>query len=140
MKSALSNRPPAFALDVVGLDLYVVADHSRALPTCRHRARIRIGHRDLTIWQRLELFLYLVKAMHLPTKLRDLLAQSSCLEFYLRWLCAIRSLQRAQIPLDAFLDLLLALVDLASSEIAVPSIDCLELAAVDGDQGLREQL
>lgn len=93
--------------------LYVVADHSRALATCRHRARIRIGHRDLTIWQRLELFLYLVKAMHLLTQLRNLLAQSSCLEFYLRRLRAIRSLQRAQIPLDAFLDLLLALVDLA---------------------------
>lgn len=47
--------------------------------------------------------------MDLLTQLRNLLAQSSCLEFYLRWLRAIRSLQRAQIPLDAFLDLLLAL-------------------------------
>lgn len=113
--------------------LYVVADHSGALATCRHRARIRIGQRDLTVWQCLELFLYLVKAMHLLAQLRNLLAQSSCLEFQFRRLRAIRGLQCAEIPLDAFLDLLLALVDLARREIAVTRVDRFELAAVDGD-------
>jgi hypothetical protein len=39
--------------------------------------------------------------------------------------------------LDALFDLLLALVDLAACEVAVAAVDGLELAAVDGDQGLR---
>jgi hypothetical protein len=45
----------------------------------------------------------------------------------------IGSLQRVQIPLDALLDLLLALVDLTLGEVAIPRIDCLELATVNGD-------
>ena len=42
--------------------------------------------------------------------------------------------------LHALFDLLLAFVDLARREVAVPTVDCLELAAVDGHDGLREQL
>jgi hypothetical protein len=45
----------------------------------------------------------------------------------------IGSLQRVQIPLDALLDLLLALVDLTLGEVAIARIDCLELAAINGD-------
>jgi hypothetical protein len=52
----------------------------------------------------------------------------------------IGGLQRVQIPLDALLDLLLALVDLTLCEVAIASVGCLELAAVNGNERLREQL
>jgi len=52
----------------------------------------------------------------------------------------IGSLQGVQVALHALFDLLLAFVDLARREVAVPTVDCLELAAVDGHDGLREQL
>lgn len=82
---------------VLGINghLYVEAHHPRALVTCRHRARIGIRHRVLSIWQRLDFFLHLVKAIHLLAQWHKLPAQSGCLERYLRWLRAIRSLQRA---------------------------------------------
>lgn len=62
--------------------------------------------------------------------------QSSRLRFQLSRLRTIGSLQRIQIPLDALLDLLLALVDLTLGEVAIARIDCLELAAVYSDQRL----
>ncbi|MGF6962264.1 hypothetical protein QFZ97_008220 [Paraburkholderia youngii] len=42
--------------------------------------------------------------------------------------------------MDALLNLLLALVDLALGEVTIACVDCLELAAVDGNKRLREQL
>ena len=41
--------------------------------------------------------------------------------------------------MDAGLNLFHAPLQLGTGEIAIPVIDCLELAAVDGDQGLGEQ-
>src|SRR3990167_654025 len=56
------------------------------------------------------------------------------------WLGAVGCLQRVQVALNALLDLLLALVDLAGGEVAVPRVDSLELAAIDGHQRPAEQL
>src|SRR5438045_3374806 len=42
--------------------------------------------------------------------------------------------------MNALFDLPLAAIDLAGREVAVAAIDCLELATVDGHDGLREQV
>jgi hypothetical protein len=55
-------------------------------------------------------------------------------------LCPVRALQRRQVPLNALFDLKLALVNLSRREVAIARVDCLELAAVDRDQSLGEQL
>ncbi len=54
--------------------------------------------------------------------------------------CAVRCVQRIEVALDALFNLLLALLDLAGREVAVTRVDGLELAAIDGDHGLRKQL
>jgi len=69
--------------------LHVVAHHARASAARRHRARIRVGQRELTVRLRLEFFLDLLEATHLPSQLHDLLLQPGCLGFQLRRLCAV---------------------------------------------------
>jgi len=70
----------------------------------------------------------------------DLFAQSLGLGFDLGRLGAIGGLQRCQVTLDALFDLLLALVDFARREVAVATVDRLELAAVDGHHRPGKQL
>src|SRR5664279_1275810 len=53
---------------------------------------------------------------------------------------AIGCIERVEVALDALFDLLLALLHFAWREVAIAGVDRLELAAVDGDYGLREQL
>jgi hypothetical protein len=81
-----------------------------------------------------------VHAPHLLAQGADLLAQPLGLGFDLGWLGAVGGLQRRQVALDALLDLLLTLVDLARGEVAIAAVDGLELAAVDGHDGLRKEL
>jgi hypothetical protein len=87
----------------------------------------------LAVWLRLELLLDLLKVSHLLAQACDLVLQAGCLCFQLSGLRTIGGLQGVQIPLDALLDLLLALVDLTLGEVAITRIDCLELAAVNRD-------
>ena len=70
----------------------------------------------------------------------DLLPQTLGLGLHLRRLRAVGRLQRVQVALDALLDLLLTPLDLVRREVAVAAVDRLELAAVDRDDRLREQL
>jgi hypothetical protein len=62
------------------------------------------------------------------------------LGLHLCGLRAIRGIQRIQIARDVLLDVLLAFIDLARSQVAVSTVHRLELAAFDGDDRLREQL
>src|SRR5918993_444306 len=57
-----------------------------------------------------------------------------------RRLGSVGCIERVEIALDALFDLLLALLNLAGREVAIAGVDRLELAAVHGDHGLREQL
>ena len=86
------------------------------------------------------MFLDPVELPHLLAQLSDLLLQPLGLGLDLRRLGAVGRLQSIKVALDALLDLLLAPVDLAGGEVAVAAVDRLELAAVDGHDGLREQL
>src|SRR5215472_7334284 len=77
---------------------------------------------------------------HLLTQRLDLLLQSLGLRLNFRWLGAVSGLQRRQAALDALLNLLLALVDLARREVAIAAVNRLELAAVNGHDRLAEEL
>src|SRR4029077_5420580 len=55
-------------------------------------------------------------------------------------LSSVGRVERVEVALDALFDLLLALLHLAGREVAIARVDRLELAAVDGDHGLGEQL
>lgn len=48
------------------------------------------------------------------------------------WAGAVHTLNHVEISLNAFLDLLLTLIDLAGGVVPVAAAHCLELAAVDG--------
>src|SRR5215510_4403694 len=105
-----------------------------------HGARVRVGQRDLLVGLLLQFLTNRVHALHLLAQGADLLAQPLGLGFDLGRLGAVGGLQRAQVALDAFFDLLMALVDLARSEVTVAAVDALELAAVNGHDGLRKEL
>src|SRR6187399_1820734 len=57
-----------------------------------------------------------------------------------RRLSSVGRVERVEVALDALFDLLLALLNLARREVAIAGVDRLELAAVDGDHRLGEQL
>ncbi len=88
----------------------------------------------------LQLLLGLVELAHLRAQGSDLVLQAFGLGFHLGRLCAIRRLQRVHVALDALFDLPLARIDLGWRDVAIPAVDGLELAAIDGHDGLREQL
>ncbi|MCY1233799.1 hypothetical protein D9M72_463560 [compost metagenome] len=120
--------------------LDVVAHKSRALGLRDHRTGIGIGGRALSIRLVLQLLLGFVELAHLIAQLADLVLQSLGLGFDLCRLRAVRRFQRVEVALDALLDLLLARINLGWRDVAVPAVHCLELAAVDGHDGLGEQL
>jgi hypothetical protein len=61
----------------------------------------------------LQLSLDLMEVVHVLAQRRDLLFQARGLRFEARRLCSVRRLDRIQISLDTFLDMLLASIDLA---------------------------
>lgn len=77
---------------------------------------------------------------HLLAQPLDLVLQPLGLGLDLRGLRAVGGLQRVEVALDALLDLPLARIDLGWRDVAIPVVDRLELAAIDGHDGLREQL
>jgi hypothetical protein len=85
---------------------------------------------------RLEFFFNLFGAMHLIAQLANLLLQPSGLRFKLRWLRPVSRLQCTQVALDALLNLLLPLIDLASREVTVTSARCPELASINSNKCL----
>lgn len=119
--------------------LHVVAHQARAFGLRDHRARVGVGSGELTLGQLLQLHFGLIELTHLRAQLPDLVLQSLGLRLDLGRLRAVGRLQGIEVALDAVLDLLLTLVDLAGGEVAVPAVDRLELAAVDGNDGLREE-
>ena len=121
-----------------GLD--VVADDASGLAVRGHRAGVGVSQRELAIGLRLQLLLCLVELAHLPPQSIDLVLQPLRLGLQVGRLGAVGGLERIEVALDALFDLLLALVDLAGREVAVTAVDGLELAPIDGDERLGEEL
>lgn len=106
-----------------------------------HRACVLVGERDLARRFGLQRLLDLTHAPHLFAR---------GLEFGLEVLClglefggrqrTVGGVQGFEVALDAVFDLLLALLHFARREVAVPRVDRLELADINGDNSLSEQL
>jgi len=84
--------------------------------------------------------LHLLQTLHLRLELLDLVLQPQGLGFSDFGLRAVGRVHRRQVALDALLDLLHAPLDLGVDEVAVAVVHRLELAAVDGHDGLQEQI
>lgn len=125
---------------VLGFDnhLHVVADHPRAPATGSHRAGIRVGHRQLTVWTVFEPLLDVIQRAHLFAQTFDLVVEPIGPNLDLDRLRSVRSAERRQIAADALLNLLLTFVDLGGCEVFVACVDCLEFASINGNQGLGE--
>lgn len=114
--------------------LDVVADGAGSLATAGHGAGIRVGKRQLFVRFLLQLLPDLLELTHPLAQERDLLVQAHGLHIETCWTGPVCSFNHVEVSLDAFLDLLLAFVDFARSEVSVAAVYSLELAAVDGDR------
>jgi hypothetical protein len=115
-------------------DLHIVAHHTRAAAACRHRATVGICERDLLVGRGEHLFLVSLKLPHFVFQLRKLLFEPRRLRYKrLRWLLPVGRVKLAQISRHALLKLRTPPLHLRAREVLVVVVDCLELAAVDGD-------
>ena len=112
--------------------LYVVADRSGSLATAGHGAGIRISKRQLFVRLLLQLLPDLLELTHLLAQERDLLVQAHGLHIETCRTGPVCGFNHVEISLNAFLNLLLTLVDLARRVVPVAAVHRLELAAVDG--------
>src|SRR5215470_4072912 len=121
-------------------DLDIVADDTGASTARRHRAGIGIRQRYLLIRSGKHLHLEHLETLHLLLQLRDFLFQAARLGFEcLGWLLPVGGVELLQIASNALLNLRHPPVYLGAREVLVAIVDRLELAAVNGDAGLREQ-
>jgi hypothetical protein len=84
--------------------------------------------------------LHSLEVTHFTLQRLDLPAQMCRLGFRHLGRIAIRGFDSHQVFIDAALDLLYPLGEFGLREVAVVRIDRLELAAIDGDDGLGEQV
>jgi hypothetical protein len=117
----------------INCNLHVVANDPRVLATCRHRARVGIGERDLLVLALHHLRVDRVEPDDLLLELLDLALQPRNLRLRHRVAVPIGGLKLREISGDALVNPLEAPFHLGLSEVLVPRIDCLELRSVDGD-------
>ncbi|SKY84766.1 Uncharacterised protein [Mycobacteroides abscessus subsp. massiliense] len=127
---------------VPGIDrsLHVVADDAGALAAGRHRPRIRVGQRNLRLGGGLNHCLHRLELLHLRPQRRNLLPQPRRLRLRHLALLPVGGIHGRQVARDAGLDLLDPALQLGRGVVPVAVVHRLELAAVDRDHGLGEQL
>ena len=121
--------------------LHVVAHHGRSLGAVGgHGSCVRVRLGDLPIGHHLQLRLDDLKVLQALAHLLDLALQTLGLGLHLNWLGSICSLQGIKVALDTLLQLPFTSLNLAWREVALAVVDGLELAAVDGHNGVGKQL
>jgi len=124
--------------------LHVVADRVGAVALRCHRARIRIGQRDLFLTRGLKLRLECRQAVHLGLERLDASAQrrdlggSNPYAGHLR--LAIRTIKLGEIASDALVDRSDPPLQAVVREVLLAVVHGLELAAVDRDARLVEKV
>src|SRR3954471_22588067 len=127
---------------MLGVDgaLNIVPDHPATSTACGHRARIGIGQRYLLILGLHHQSVQTVQALNLLTQRRNLLVEPGDLGLRYRFPLAIGAVELREIPGDALVNLRQPPLHLGLSEVPIPRVDGLELAAVDRNARLAEQL
>src|SRR5580704_13596513 len=127
---------------MLGVDgaLHIVPDHPAASATCGHRASIRIGQRYLLVLSLHHLNVQSVQALCLLAQRRNLLVEAGDLGFRYRVALAIGAVELREIPGYALVNLRQPPLHLGLSEVPIPRVDGLELAAVDRNARIAEQL
>jgi hypothetical protein len=111
----------------IDCNLHVIANDPGVLATGRHRARIRIGQRDLLILALHHLRIDRIEPDNLLLELLDLALQSLNLRLRHRIAMPIGGLELGEIAGDALIDPLKTPLHLGLGEVFVPGIDGLEL-------------
>jgi hypothetical protein len=126
---------------VFGVDrcLKVVSHDTGAATAGGHRTGVRVRERDLPVRRRLHLGADLDEAPHLLLDSSNLLFEPGHTLFIHRGGLAICTVQFRKVARNAFFQLFHARLQFAVGEVLVTIVDRLELAAVDGNDGLREQ-
>src|SRR6202171_1415116 len=119
---------------------HIVTDHPAASATCGHRPRIGIGQRDLLVLGLHHLSVQSVQALYLLAQRRNLLVEPGDLGFRYRFPLAIGAVELREIPGNALVNLRQPPLHLGLREVPVPRVDGFELAAVDRDARLAQQL
>jgi hypothetical protein len=120
--------------------LHIVTDHSAASTTCGHRSRIGIGQRYLFVFGLHHLDVQCVQALNLLTQRRNLLVEPGDLGFRYCFPLAIGAVELREIAGYALVNLRQPPLHLGLGEVPVPRVDGLELAAIDRNARLAEQL
>src|ERR1700686_904778 len=120
--------------------LNIVPDDSAAPTACGHRARIGVRQRNLLVLRLQHLRVQRVQTPDLLTQGRDLLVEPRDLGLWHSGSLTIRGIKLREIALDAFVDLLQAPLHLGLSEVPIPRVDRLELAAIDRNARVTQQI
>ena len=127
---------------MLGVDgsLDVVADDACPSAAGGHRAGVWVSQRQLLVRLLLKFLLHLAQRTHVSAQLGYLVLELRRLGRQAFGLGAVGCVQRLQVAVDAFLDLLHALFELVRREVAVAVVDRLELAAVNRHDAVGKQL
>src|SRR6184192_94708 len=119
--------------------LNIVPDHPAASAARGHRARIGISQRDLFVFGLHHQSVQTVQALYLLAQRRNLLVEPGDLGLRYRFPLAIGAVELREIPGDALVNLRQPPLHLGLSEVPIPRVDGLELAAVDRNARFAEQ-
>src|SRR6266481_5459966 len=120
--------------------LHIVTDHPAASATCGHRARIGISQRDLLVLGLHHLSVQNVQALYLLAQRCNLLVEPRDLGLRYCFALAISAVELREVADYALVNLRQPPLHLGLGEITVPRVDGLELAAVDRNARLAQQL
>jgi hypothetical protein len=111
----------------INCNLYVVANDPGVLATCRHRARVGIGQRDLLVLALHHLRIDRIEPGGLLLELLDLAFQPCNFRLWYCIALPIGRLKLREIAGDALIDPLKTPLHLGFGEVLVPGIDSFEL-------------
>src|SRR5216684_5709023 len=120
--------------------LHIVADYPAASATRGHRARIGIGQRDLLVFGLHHLNVQCVQALYLLAQRCNLLIKPRDLGLRYRFPLTIGAIKLREVAGYALVNLRQPPLHLGLREVSVPRVDGFELAAVDRNARLAEQL
>src|ERR1700738_3749618 len=127
---------------MLGVDgtLYIVTDHPAASAARGHRARIGIGKRDLLVLGLHHLSVQCVQALYLLAQRCNLLVEPGDLGRRYRFALAIGAIKLREVAGNTLVNLLQPALHLGLRKVPVSRVDGFELAAINRNARLAEQL